>query len=100
MEYAQIEVRLAGSLENTIIKEVSAAEIPVLKSLHGHDAVVNIKKTKVEAIDSKVERERLERFYTPAVVEKLFPGVLGKLPQTLVDIGEEEPVVEATSKKK
>lgn len=99
MQYAQIEVRLSGSLENTVIKEVSVPEIPVLKTLHGHDAVVNIKKTRDEAIDTKAERERLERAYTPGVVEKLFPGVLGKLPQTLVEIGEEEPVVE-TSKKK
>lgn len=99
MEYAQIEVRLASSLENTVIKEVSVPEIPVIKSIHGHDAVVNIKKTRVESIDVKAERERLERYYTPGVIEKLFPGVLGKLPQTLVEIGEEEPVVE-TSKKK
>jgi hypothetical protein len=100
MEYAKIEVRLAGSLENTVVKEVSAAEIPVIKSLHGHDSVINIKKTRVEAVDHKEERDRLEKEYTLPVVEKLFPGVLGKLPQTLVEIGVEEPSVEATSKKK
>ena len=99
MEYAQIEVRLSGSLENTVIKEVSAAEIPVIKSLHGHDAVVNIKKTRSDAVDQKEERDRLEREYTSPVVEKLFPGVLGKLPQTLVEIGVEEPVVETAKKK-
>lgn len=99
MEYAQIEVRLAGSLENTVIKEVSAAEIPVLKHIHGHDAVINIKRTRVEEVDSRVERERLERQYTPPVIEKLFPGVMGKLPKTLVEIGVEEPVVETAKKK-
>jgi len=100
MEYAQIEVRLAGSLTNTVVKEVSAPEIPVIKSLHGHDAVVNIKKTRSEAVDQKEERERLNREYTVAVVEKLFPGVGNKLPQTLVEIGEEEPAVESNAKKK
>ena len=100
MEYAQIEVRLAGSLENTVIKEVSVPEIPVLKSLHGHDAVVNIKKTRADAVDQKEERDRLEKQYTPVVIEKLFPGVMNKLPQTLVDIGIEEPSIESTSKKK
>jgi hypothetical protein len=100
MEYAQIEVRLAGSLENTVIKEVSVPEIPVLKSLHGHDAVVNIKKTRSDAVDQKEERDRLDKQYTVVVIEKLFPGVMNKLPQTLVEIGEEEPVVESNSKKK
>jgi hypothetical protein len=33
-------------------------------------------------------------------VEKLFPGVGNKLPQTLVEIGEEEPAVESNAKKK
>ena len=100
MEYAQIEVRLAGSLENTVIKEVSVPEIPVLKSIHGHDSLVNIKKTRTDAVDQKEERDRLEKQYTAAVIEKLFPGVMNKFPQTLAEIGEEEPVVDATSKKK
>jgi hypothetical protein len=100
MEYAQIEIRLSGSLENTVIKEVSVPEIPILKSIHGHDALVNIKKTRADAVDGKEERDRLEKYYTPVIVEKLFPGVMNKLPQTLVEIGEEEPAVEATSKKK
>lgn len=100
MEYAQIEVRLAGSLENTIIKEVSVPEIPVLKAIHGHDAVVNVKKTRSDDVDQKEERDRLEKQYTPVVIDRLFPGVLNKLPQTLVEIGEEEPAVESNAKKK
>jgi hypothetical protein len=100
MEYAQIEVRLAGSLENTVIKEVSAPEIPILKSIHGHDALVNIKKTRSDAVDVKEERDRLEKQYTAVVIEKLFPGVMGKLPQTLVEVGEEDPAAESTAKKK
>lgn len=99
MEYAQIEVRLAGSLENTVIKEVPAAEIPVLKAVHGHDAIVNVKYTRTEAIDVKAERDRLERHFTPAVVEKLFPGINAKLPTTLADIGFESPE-ETVAKKK
>ena len=99
MEYANVEIRLAGSLENTVLKEVSTPEIPVLKHLHGHDAVINIKKSRAEEIDLKAERDRLERQYTAPVMEKLFPGVTSKLPTTLVEIGEEAPV-EVVSKKK
>lgn len=99
MEYAQVTVRLAGSLENTVTKEVSVPEIPILKSIHGHDAVVEIKKVRADAVDAKEERERLERAYTPVVIEKLFPGVMNKLPQSLVEIGEEAPAVETAKKK-
>jgi hypothetical protein len=99
MEYANIEIRLAGSLENTVIKEVSAPEIPVIKSVHGHDAVINIKKTRTTPVDLKVERDRLEQIYTAPLIDKLFPGVVSKLPTSLAEVGIEEPVVE-TSKKK
>ena len=99
MEYANVEIRLAGSLENTVIKEVSSPEIPVLKALHGHDAVVNIKKTRTAQADPKAERDRLEYVYTVALIEKLFPGVISKLPTSLSEVGVDEPAVE-TSKKK
>lgn len=98
MEYANVEIRLAGSLENTVIKEVSIPEIPILKSLHGHDAVVNVKKSRSATVDQAVERDRLEKVYTPGIVEKLFPGVTSKLPLSLADIGLEEPSVEAKKK--
>lgn len=99
MEYANIEIRLAGSLENTVIKEVSVPEIPVLKSIHGHDAVVNIKKTRTSQVDSKTERDRLDRIYGQPLVEKLFPGVVSKLPTSLLDIGVEEQAPETPKKK-
>jgi hypothetical protein len=99
MEYAQVTVRLAGSLENTVIKEVSTPEISILKSIHGHDAVVDIKKTRGEAVDQAVERDRLDKIYGTVVLEKLFPGVTSKLPTTLVEIGAEQPE-EPVAKKK
>jgi hypothetical protein len=99
MQFANVEIRLAGSLENTVIKEVSVPEIAVLRAVHGHDAVVNIKPSRVEAVDSKVERDRLERAFNPQIVEKLFPGVIAKLPTDLSDVGVDLPE-EAPVKKK
>lgn len=99
MEYAQVTVRLAGSLENTVIKEVSIPEIPILKAIHGHDAVVEISKTRTAEVEQAAERDRLDKAYGTPILEKLFPGVTSKLPTTLVDIGLEQPV-EATAKKK
>ncbi len=99
MEYAQVTVRLAGSLENTVIKEVSVPEIPILKAIHGHDAVVDISKTRSEPVADAVERDRLDKVYGTPIIEKLFPGVTAKLPSTMVDIGLEVPV-ETVAKKK
>lgn len=98
MEYANVEVRLAGSLENTVRKEVSAPEIAVIKALHGHDAVVNIKRSRVAQVDQASERDRLGKFYGDEVIAKFFPGVTAKLPSTLAEVGVEVP--EETSKKK
>jgi hypothetical protein len=98
MEHANVEIRLAGSLENTVRKEVSAPEIAVIKALHGHDAVVNIKKSRVSPIDQAAERSILERKYGEETIARFFPGVASKLPTTLAEVGVE--VQEETSKKK
>jgi len=87
MEYANAEIRLAGSLENTVIKTVSAPEIAVLRQLHGDDAVVEVTYSHEGDISQKAERERLSKFYNPFVVEKLFPGAIGKLATTLSEVG-------------
>lgn len=99
MEYAQVTVRLAGSLLNTVTKEVSAPEIVILKSLHGSDSIVDIKKSKTDATPGSSDRPRLELVYGEDKVEKVFPGALNKLPATLAEVGVEEPV-EASKKAK
>lgn len=96
MEYAKAEIRLAGSLENTVVKNVSAPEIAVLRQIHGDDSVVNaIYSHSDSEVTQKSERERLSKFYNPGVVEKLFPGAIGKLATTLSEVGIE---VEAPAK--
>lgn len=104
MEYANAEIRLAGSRDNTVIREVSASEIPLLKAIHGDDSVINIKPSRTEDINLKAERERLAYAYNKELVEKLYPGVLGKIPATLAEVGievpEEAPVVARSVKGK
>lgn len=88
MEYAKAEIRLAGSLENTVVKNVSAPEIAVLRQIHGDDSVVNaIYSHSDSEVTQKSERERLSKFYNPGVVEKLFPGAIGRLATTLAEVG-------------
>lgn len=103
MEYAQATIRLAGSLLNTVEKEVSAPEIAILRAVHGgQDTVVNIKLTRTDNISSKDERNRLEFIYNKELIEKLYPGVMGKLPLTLAEVGvesEDATAKEAKAKK-
>lgn len=88
MEYANTEIRIAGSLENTVIKEVSAPEIAVLRAIHGDDALVNTVKSRVNGdVDGRSERERLTKIYGGEVLKKLFPGALSVIPSKLADVG-------------
>lgn len=89
MEYANTEIRIGGSLENTVIKEVSAPEIAVLRAIHGEDALVNTVKSRIGDIDARSERERLTKIYGVEVLKKLFPGAMSVIPSKLADVGVE-----------
>ena len=87
MEYANTEIRIGGSLENTVIKEVSAPEIAVLRAIHGEDALVNTVKSRIGDIEARNERERLTKIYGVEVLKRLFPGALSVIPSKLADVG-------------
>lgn len=91
MEYTNVEIRLSGSRDNTVVKEVSAPEVVVLRQIHGHDSLVGPKFSRVADVSIAEERKRLDNTYDPVVVEKLFPGALGTLPTTLAAVGIEDP---------
>ncbi len=87
MEYANVQIRLAGSLENVVHKEVAASEIPVLREIHGHDAVLFVAPTRSEKIDLAEERIRLDLNYKPDVVAKIYAGAASRLFENLADVG-------------
>lgn len=87
MEYANVQIRLAGSLENVVHKEVAASEIPVLREIHGHDAVLFVNQTRSEKIDLAEERIRLDLNYKPEVVSKIYAGAAARLFENLADVG-------------
>lgn len=87
MEYANVHIRLAGSLENVVHKEVAASEIPILRVIHGQDAVVFDRMTRVEKIDMAEERIRLDITYKPDVVAKVYAGAASRLFETLDEVG-------------
>jgi hypothetical protein len=103
MERANCIVRLGGLLTNTVPKAgVTPAEVLLLRSIHGDDAVVDIRPT---GEDPKVrvdqEYARLAEKYdrggggfggSPAEerksrMETLFPGAVKRLPLTFAEAG-------------
>lgn len=112
MQIYDCTIRLGGSLHNEVTKQgVTAAEVILLRAIHGDDTVRHIKaRGSIDVTDAE-ERARLATFYsngTPAMlnpddmpgaqlVKEVF-GVVGvPLPRKLADVEEDivpdEPVV-------
>lgn len=118
MQRVNCTVRLSGDTGNTVLKsEVTVAEVAVLRSIHGNEAVVDIKPVRQCKTPHREERDRLSLIYGAPRVAALFPGMISRLPVTLDDIalvidgdlpesaqpvteapeaGKAEPVAEAT----
>jgi hypothetical protein len=64
---------LEGPVLTEVSKEVSAAEIAVLRHLHGEDAVTAVAPLTMDRRPHGAERERLALLYGQAVVDRLFP---------------------------
>jgi hypothetical protein len=88
MLYVNCDVRLAGDNNNIVSKKnVSVAEVALLRQIHGADAVTNIQSTgRTDTISATKERERLKALYKPELVMAVFPGVMPQLPARLEDI--------------
>lgn len=79
-------VRLAGELNNEVPKVgVTAAEVYILRSIHGSDAVVRIEPRGMDRRDHKTERDRLAQRYGEARLVELFGMAHNKLPVELND---------------
>lgn len=64
MKLYTCKLRLAGATTNEILKsDITAAEVEVLRELHGVDAVVDIKASGDTDRSSQEERARLRREY-------------------------------------
>ena len=101
MQVCDVEVRLAGDVYHTVPKiGVTPAEILILQTIHGSDAVVNIRPRKQDKRGHADEYDRLSRTYDGGSIHgagpddpkkvsiaRLFPGPVKKLPVTLDEIG-------------
>jgi len=92
MELAKVEIRLNGSLANTVVRHsVTPAELLVLRELHGDECLASINwQGKVNTTHEQV-LENMRSFYNTEsgkkALERLFPGASPKLPPTFKDIG-------------
>lgn len=98
MELSNIELRIAGKLTSVVPKlDVTPAEILILRHLHGEDAVVNVRPTRMDRRNHAEEWTRLVGIYgrngasstegAGVALEALFPGAIKTLPVHLADIG-------------
>lgn len=93
-------VNLGGSVLNQVSKlGVSAAEVIILRTLHGGDAVNRLVPIRNDKTPHAQERDRLDRLYGPALgkltpaqsVTSLFGPAHTKLPVKIDDVEDEAP---------
>jgi hypothetical protein len=88
MEIYKAEICIGGLLTNTVIKdELTAAEILILRQVHGDDAVRGITPRGNRQIEYQKEYDRLLRKFGKRKLEAAFPGARPVLPQKLADVG-------------
>lgn len=90
-ELCSCNVAIGGDIRSVVEKpSVTPAEIMLLQSIHGADAVTNIRKIGEHDVTMDSERDRLGRFYGDQKVVDQF-NQFGDLPTTLeaARVGEE-----------
>lgn len=92
MDLATLELRLGGSLANTIMKrDVTPAELIVLRAMHGDECIASIQWQGKKELGSDNELDRLRGIYNTKngqeLFIKLFPGAAPKMPSTFKEIG-------------
>lgn len=104
MKLYSAKVRLYGEVKDEVQRvNVTAAEVRVLRSIHGEDAVVSVEPTgNVDRSDSQ-ERDRLSRVYGEKVIAKMFgvpvAEISTELPTDLELANAALPVVEPGKRK-
>lgn len=92
MEYANITLSIGGDHGNTVPKQnVSAAEIAVLRAIHGEDSVKDVAPAGERNVSNRAELTRLLERYEKepgkGPVSQLYPGAGARLLTRLSDLG-------------
>lgn len=100
MQTAIAEILLKGNIQHTVTRSVTAAEIPLLREVHGADAVINGQAMVVSKRTPAAEAIRLKAEYGAANFAKVYAGTFPKLPATFDEVGFEIAKTEAKPAKK
>lgn len=108
MQIANVLVSLGGDHGNTVPKYgVTAAEIAVLRAIHGDDAVNEVEPAGDVKRSHPQERGRLLQIYGAAkddnqkpIVEGMFPGVAARVFETIDELGMDDSMFKATGRMK
>lgn len=103
MQIAHILLAIGGDQGNTVPKLfVSAAEIGVLRAIHGEAAVTEIEPIGEKEVSNRAELQRLRAIYGQArdaddnsIVEALFPGAAARVFETLDELELDESFYKA-----
>lgn len=103
MQYAHILLALGGDTGNTVPKLfVSAAEIGVLRAIHGEASVTEIEPVGDRDVSNRAELNRLRSVYgrardgdDNAIVDVLFPGAAARVFETLDELEIDESFYKA-----
>jgi hypothetical protein len=95
MQTANILLSIGGHHGNTVPKfDVTAAEITVLRAIHGDESVKDVEPGRVIQRSNNAELARLRDIYGNAkdehgnnIVQTLFPGVAARVHQSLQELG-------------
>lgn len=88
MQTYTAEICIGGLITNTVVrKDLTAAEIVILRDIHGSDAVRGIKLEADIKRPYQTEYDRLMARYGRKKLEKSFPGARPVLPEKLADVG-------------
>lgn len=80
MKLFSAKVRIMGQVQDEVSKtDVTQAELTVLKSIHGDDAVVDVKQSGEIDRHEAEERERLEMIYGDGTIGKLFGAPVARI---------------------
>lgn len=111
MQFANVMVRLGGHLGNTVPRyQVSAAEIAVLRAIHGPDSVYDVDPVDASDVDdsrklkNRDELQRIREAYagpnSTILVNQLFPGISARVPETIDELGLDESHFKAETRAK
>lgn len=106
MQTANILLSLGGDNGNTIMKwGVTAAEIAVLRAIHGDDSVNDVEPVGNVSRSHREERARLIAIYGGAknaeqrpIVEGMFPGVAARVFENIEELDLDESMFKSTSR--